>query len=121
MQRNPKGAAMTTTIRRVTAGTLAVALAALTLVAAIAASTSQAAAARHFDARILSKNASAKTFKGNTEHRGVVKFHVNGSTEFERIKGGFSGLKKGMRVEIDAKHTKSGWVAREVERDRHDD
>jgi hypothetical protein len=40
MQRNPKGAAMTTTIRRVTAGTFAVVLAALTLVAAIAASTS---------------------------------------------------------------------------------
>ena len=110
---------MTTTIRRVTAGTLAVALAALTLVAAIAASTSQAAAIRHFDARVLSKNASAKTFRADTEQRGVVKFKVNGSTEFERVNGGFSGLKKGLRVEVNAKHTNNGWIARQVERQRN--
>jgi hypothetical protein len=68
---------------------------------------------------VLSKNAAAKTFKGDTEQRGVVKFHVNGSTDFERINGGFKGLKKGMRVEVTAKHTNNGWIARQVERQRN--
>jgi hypothetical protein len=109
---------MTTTIRRTTVGAIAMALAIAGLLAALAVSGS-AAALKHFDAKVLSKDGGSKTFKANTEQRGIVKFHVNGSTDFERIKGGFSGLDKGLRVEVTAKHTSNGWLARNVERRRH--
>jgi hypothetical protein len=109
---------MTMTIRRVTLTAAAVSLALMAVLAAIAAGASEAAVVRHFDGTALSKNRQAQTFRADIEQRGPMRFHVNRRTEFERIPGGFSGLERGMRIEVDAKRTNHGWVARQVERDR---
>ena len=76
------------------------------------------AALRHFDGTVVSKNAAKQTFKADTENHGRLRFRVNDRTEFERIPGGFSGLERGMRIEIEAKKKRNGYVARKVERDR---
>ena len=74
------------------------------------------AALRHFDGTVLSKNSDSRTFRIETEQGRNVKFRVNRSTEFERIQGGFSGLHRGLRVEVDAKRTDNGLLARQVEK-----
>jgi len=108
---------MTTTIKRVPALALATALVAMSLFAALAASQAQAAL-RHFDGTVIAKNADAKTFRIRTESGNRVRFQVNRATEFERIQGGFSGLHRGLRVEVDAKRTDSGFLAKHVEKHR---
>jgi hypothetical protein len=110
---------MTMTIRRMTLTAAVVGLALVAALAAIAAGASEAAVMRHFDGRALSKDRQAKTFRADIEQRGAMRFHVSRRTEFERIPGGFSGLERGMRIEVDAKRTNHGWVARQVERDRN--
>ena len=73
------------------------------------------AALRHFDGTVLSKNRAEKTFRVNTQSGRVVEFRVNATTKFERIAGGFSGLHRGLAVQVDAKRTNRGLLARLVE------
>jgi Domain of unknown function (DUF5666) len=108
---------MTSTIKRAPALVLATALVAMSLLAALAASEAQAAL-RHFDGTVIAKNAEAKTFRIRTESGNRVRFQVNRATEFERIPGGFSGLHRGLRVEVDAKRTGNGLLAKQVEKHR---
>jgi len=75
------------------------------------------AAVRHFDATVLSKNAAARTVQVRTESGAKLTFKVNARTKFERIGGGFSGLTKGLAVEIDANNASGQWVATQIESD----
>jgi hypothetical protein len=108
---------MTNTLKRVPVVTLTVIVLVAALFSALAVSQAQAAL-RHFDGTVLSKNSDARTFRIETEHGRNVKFNVNGSTQFERIPGGFSGLHRGLRVEVDATRTDRGLLARQVEKHR---
>jgi len=96
---------------------LTLAVAAVAVFGALAASEAQAAL-RHFDGTVLSKNADNHTFRIKTENGNRVRFRVNRETKFQRIPGGFSGLRQGMRVEVDAKRTDRGFLARQVEKRR---
>jgi hypothetical protein len=73
------------------------------------------AALRHIDGTVLSKNAADRTFRISTQNGNRVRIKVNGSTQFERIPGGFGGLHQGLRVEVDAKRTANGLIAVQVE------
>ena len=108
---------MTSTFKRAPALAVTVIVLAAALFSALAASQARAAL-RHFDGRVLSKNSDERTFRIETEQGRNVKFRVNRFTEFERIDGGFSGLRRGLPVEVDAKRTDNGLLAVQVERDR---
>lgn len=82
-------------------------------VAALAASPAQAAL-KHYDGTVISKDSKAKTFRISTQS-GTLRIKVNSGTEFERIAGGFGGLRKGLAIEVDARRTSSGLVAVQVE------
>src|SRR5215212_557958 len=73
------------------------------------------AASRHVDGTVLSKNAGDKTFRITTQSGNHVRIRVNSSTQFQRIAGGFGGLHKGLRVEVEAKTTSNGLLATHVE------
>lgn len=77
--------------------------------------TQAQAALRHLDGTILSKNVGAKTFQISTQNGNQVRIKINASTVFQRITGGFGGLHKGMRVEVEAKQTSNGLLAKHVE------
>jgi hypothetical protein len=72
------------------------------------------AAVRHIDGTVLSKNAGNKTFRVTTQS-GNIRIRVNSSTKFQRIAGGFGGLHKGRRIEVEAKTTSNGLLATHVE------
>ncbi len=72
------------------------------------------AAVRHFDATVIAKDSAAKTVKVRTESGAKLSFKVNARTKFERI-GGFSGLTKGLAIEIDASNASGEWVATQIE------
>src|SRR4051794_40135489 len=73
------------------------------------------AAVRHFDATVLSKSSAAKAVQVRTESGAKLTFKVNSRTKFERIAGGFSGLTKGLAVEIDANNASGDWDATQIE------
>jgi hypothetical protein len=73
------------------------------------------AALRHVDGTVLSKNAGAKTFRITTQGGSQIRVKVNAGTVFERIAGGFGGLRKGMQIEVDGVQTSNGLLARKVE------
>jgi hypothetical protein len=73
------------------------------------------AAVRHFDATVITKSSSAKTVQVRTESGAKLTFKVTAGTKFERIGGGFSGLTKGLAVEIDANNAGGQWVATQIE------
>lgn len=77
--------------------------------------TQAQAALRHFDGTILSKNVSAKTLQIRTQNGDQVRVKVNANTVFQRITGGFGGLRKGLRIEVEAKQTGSGLLAKHIE------
>ena len=106
---------MTSTIRRRSAGMAAVALSVAALFGALAVTQAQAAL-RHFEGTVLSKNSDNRTFRIEKENGNRARFHVNGDTEFQRITGGFSGLHRGLAVEVSAKRTDSGLLAKKVEK-----
>jgi hypothetical protein len=108
---------MTSTLKRASALTLAVAFLIAALFSALAASQAEAAV-RHFDGTVLSKSSAHHTFRIKKENGGRARIHVNRATEFERIPGGFSGLHRGLRVGVDAKRTDRGLLAKKVEKDR---
>ncbi len=73
------------------------------------------AALRHLDGTVLSKDAGTKTFRITTQSGSRVRIKVNASTRFERIAGGFGGLRKGMQIQVDAVQTSDGLLAKKVE------
>ena len=97
---------------------LLVAMAVAALAISVFAS-SASAAVKHFDGKVLSKDASAQTFRVATQSGAKRTVQVTDNTKFERITGGFSGLDRGLRVGIDAKKTGDGLVAMQVEKDRN--
>jgi hypothetical protein len=109
---------MTSTLKRASATTFAVAILIAALFSALAVSQAEAAL-RHLDGTVLSKNSANHTFRMKKENGNRVRVHVNRATEFERIRGGFSGLHRGLRVEVVAKRTDHGLLAKKVEKDRH--
>ena len=88
-------------------------LAGALLLAALA--TQAHAALRHLDGTILSKDAGTRTFRISTQNGSHVRIRVNASTQFQRIQGGFGGLHKGLRIEVEAKKTSNGLLAKHVE------
>ena len=100
--------------RRSVSALLAVTMLAGALLFGVLATQAQAAL-RHLDGTILSKNVSAKTFQISTQNGNQVRIKVNANTVFQRITGGFGGLHKGMRVEVEAKQTSNGLLAKHVE------
>jgi hypothetical protein len=85
------------------------------IAAALAMTVPAQAAVKHVDGTVRGSNAEKQTFRIEKQNGNVVKFRVNGSTEFERITGGFAGLEKGLAVEVDFKRTDGGRLARQVE------
>jgi hypothetical protein len=77
--------------------------------------TQAQAALKHVDGTVLSKDAGARTFRITTQGGSRLRFKVNSSTEFERIAGGFSGLRKGSAIEVDYVNAGNGLIARKVE------
>jgi len=73
------------------------------------------AALRHIDGTVLSKNSTERTFRITTQNGTDIRIRVNSTTRFERIAGGFGGLSKGLRVEVDARRTENGLLAVQVE------
>jgi len=73
------------------------------------------AALRHIDGTVVSKNAASHSFQIKTQSGSQLRIEVNSSTKFQRIAGGFGGLRKGLAVEVEAKTTSSGLVATHVE------
>jgi hypothetical protein len=92
---------------------VATALAGTMLISVLA--TPAQAAVRHLDGTVLSKNANAKTVRITSQGGSRVTVRVNSNTKFQRIAGGFSGLQKGLRIEIEARTTGSGLLAIQVE------
>jgi hypothetical protein len=108
---------MTSTVKRRPAAIAAAVLSVAALFGAIAV-TQADAALRHFEGTVLSKNSDNRTFRIEKENGNRARFHVNGATEFQRIPGGFSGLHRGLRVEVSAKRTDNGLLAKRVEKRR---
>lgn len=73
------------------------------------------AALRHIDGTVVSKNASDHTFRITTQSGNRVRIRVNSGTVFQRIAGGFGGLHAGLAVEVEAKQTSNGLLAKHVE------
>ena len=100
--------------RKSVSAVLATTMLAGALMFSLFATTAQAAL-KHLDGTILSKNVSAKTFQISTENGKQFRIKVNAKTVFQRITGGFAGLHKSMRVEVEAKQTANGLLAKHVE------
>jgi hypothetical protein len=93
---------------------LVLAVTAVALTVAVAAAPAQAAV-KHLDGTVAAKNAKAKTFQITTQGGRSVRFIVNSRTVFERISGGFSGLRAGAEIEVDFVQAANGKVAKQVE------
>jgi hypothetical protein len=98
-------------VKRVTS-LLAVGAVALAMLCAIAA-TKASAAVRHIDGTVVSKNAGDHSFRMSTQS-GTVRVRVDSATVFERISG-FGALRKGVEIEVDAKQTSNGLLAKQIE------
>jgi hypothetical protein len=90
----------------------------LTVLAALALpAAASAATVRQFEGTVVSVNRDNGTFRLHDSERGTVRIRVTSRTRFERIAGGFSGLKAGMqRIESTVRRSGGRWVASEVER-----
>ena len=99
------------------------AVAAAGTLAAGAGVPAQAAAPVDHDGKVLSKESKGtNSFRIKDDETGNKhRFRVNRSTRFERIPGGFSGLRRGMVISVDGRTAPNGLVATEVERDRRND
>lgn len=71
------------------------------------------AALRHIDGTVVSKNSDNRSFRLKTQS-GTIRIKVNSTTKFERL-AGFGALHKGLAIEVEAKTTSSGLVARQIE------
>lgn len=93
---------------------LATAALAATMTIGLLAAPAQAAL-RHIDGTVASKDASNHTFRITTQSGNRLRIRVNSGTVFQRISGGFSGLHRGMKVEVEAQSTSNGLLAKHVE------
>jgi hypothetical protein len=91
---------------------LALTVVAAALIAAVLAAPA-GAAIRHLDGTVVSKSAKDQSFQLSTQS-GTVRIRVDAATVFERISG-FGGLHKGLAVQVDARQTGSGLLAKQVE------
>ena len=82
------------------------------LIAAVFAAPASAAV-RHIDGTVISKSAKDHSFKLSTQS-GTLRIRVDSATVFERISG-FGGLHKGLAIEVDAKQTSNGLLAKQIE------
>ena len=73
-----------------------------------------------FDGRVGAINRSARTFQLTRRGRSTVRIRVVSSTRYEHLRG-FSSLRRGMRVDVDARHSSKGWTATKIERERDHD
>jgi hypothetical protein len=73
------------------------------------------AALRHIEGTVVSKSTDTHTFKLKTQSGNRIRIKVNSATVFQRIAGGFGGLRAGMAIEVEAKKTASGLLAKHVE------
>ena len=108
--------------RKRTTGTVLGVVAAVALVPAGLIAQASAAPVDH-DGTVLSKESDGtKSFRIKDDETGEkVRFRVDSSTRFERIPGGFSGLKRGMIISVDGHSKSDALVADQVERDRGED
>ena len=93
---------------------LASAAVAATVMLGVIAGPAQAAL-RHIDGTVVSKNAENNTFRVTTQSGAKLRIRVNSGTVFQRIAGGFGGLHAGLAVEVEAKKTANGLLAKHVE------
>jgi hypothetical protein len=96
-----------------------VALIAALSMAAIAVPVALASKGEDFHGKVASTHSHPRTVKVDTGSRGTMQFRVTQRTRFEHIHG-FSGLKPGLRVEVQARHRNGGWVATKIERHQDD-
>lgn len=92
---------------------IATALAAAAMLGAVALPAQ--AALRHIDGTVISKNSADRSFRLQTQGGNRIRIKVNSATRFQRIAGGFGGLRPGLRVEVEATSTTGGLVAVHVE------
>ena len=104
-------------------GSALAAVAAAGAIAAGAALPAHAAAPVDHDGKVLSKESKGtKSFRIKDDETGKkYRFRVNRNTRFERIPGGFAGLRRGLVISVDGRTAPNGLVATEVERDRRND
>jgi hypothetical protein len=86
---------------------------AATVVVLVFAALASPAQALHLDGTVLNANAGAKTFRLTTKS-GRVSVRVNARTKFQRISGGIRGLRRGLRIGVDATFSGKGLLARRV-------
>jgi hypothetical protein len=105
--------------RKRKAGAVAAIVAAAALVPAAFAAPASAALVDH-DGKVLSKESKGtNSFRIKDDETGEkIRFRVNSNTRFERIPGGFSGLRRGLVISVDGHTRANGFVADEVEQDR---
>jgi hypothetical protein len=77
--------------------------------------TQAQAALKHVDGTVASKDAGSRTFRITTQNGSRLRFKVNSKTVFQRISGGFGGLRKGLAIEVDYVSTGNGLLAKQVE------
>ena len=70
---------------------------------------------RDFRGKVISTDRHPRIVKVDTRSNGGLSFRVNKRTRFEHIKG-FSALKPGLKVEVQAKHRSGGWTATKIDR-----
>ena len=86
--------------------------------ASAASRAATASDAQSLEGPILSVNSSAKTFKMNDHHQGVIKIKVNNSTRYHNLSG-FKALHQGLKVDVEARHSNTGWIAVKIEPKHH--
>ena len=91
-------------------------LVALSLAAiAVPVATASRDQTRDFRGKVVSVDRHPKSVKVDTRSGGNVTFRITKQTKFEHMKG-FSALKPGLKVEVNAKHRNGGWVASRIDR-----
>jgi hypothetical protein len=96
-------------------GLVLVALIAALSMASLAVPAALASKNEDFRGKVVSTHVHPRTVNVHNRSRGTVRFRVTKRTRYEHIKG-FSALKRGLGVEVHAKHRNGGWVATKIDR-----
>lgn len=100
---------------RYTVGLAALVVALGAAAIAVPAASASTSTREDFKGRVVSTQRQPTRVVLKTRSGRTVRFRVTKNTRFRHIKG-FSGLKRGLRVEVKARHASSGWVAIRIER-----
>jgi hypothetical protein len=84
--------------------------------AAAAPPTARAGDLPDFEGPVVSVDRGTQTFKISDHHAGIVRIGVDRSTRYEHL-GGFGALRKGLRVDVEARRSNGRWIAVNVERE----